>query len=134
MSPGGKPQKTAAILHLISTGCCTLPGCGFLPGNFVHWLSFTCKPLAPALELTFKHCLQKLQPWPHLVEVVYEASGRDPEGFASFLADPSTDVIVIPIKQKYGPRSIWPLFKMSRSLIWCVHRETRKFKSLPVTV
>ena len=109
----------------LSGKCCL---CGYYPGDFSHWLSFMCQPLANSLYAVLTQSLEELSPWPALQDIVQRAFYRDSKGWTSYVVDPSTDVMVIPVQQRHGPKYIWPLFKLSRSLIWCVHRKISEFR------
>ena len=112
------------------SGSCTLPGCNFYPGDCTHWLSFKCPALSSALSSTLNHSLEVLKPFPFLLEIVCSALSRSPKDWAQFIIDPSTDAAVIVHKQQFGDQSIWPLFKLSRAMIWCFHRERKRLNCL----
>ena len=114
------------------SGKCTLSGCDFFPDDTTHWLSFQCQALAPALTSTFNNVIEVLRPWPLLLDVVHDALSRSPVEWAKFVVDPSTYPSVIVIKQQFGEESIWPLFKLSRALIWCFHKEQKRLKGLNI--
>ena len=88
-----------------------------------------CPALSTALNRAFSYAFEKLTPWPDLQEVTRLALNRNSSGWSAYVVDPFTDILVIPLRQEHGSRYIWPLFQLSRSLIWCIHKEVSQFRS-----
>ena len=110
-------------------GSCSLPGCSFPSGDWVHWLSFECPYLIEDLNRTYKFSLQKLESsYPYLVDAILSAKQRGHLSWAKYVVDPSVSPESIKIKQEFGDKSIYPLFNFSRSLIWTVHRKRESLK------
>ena len=127
-----RDDKVLSKFDMSLAGKCTLLGCDFFPGDCTHWLSFECPALSAVLISTLNNVLKVLRPWPLLLDVVYDALSKSNEEWASFVVDPSTYPSVIVLKQQFGEQSIWPLFKLSRALIWCFHREQKRLKGLKI--
>ena len=106
---------------------CSHPGCGKRPGDIVHYLSGDCLPLSSALRLNLSRGLSRLEPHPQLHFAVNNALRQDPEYWVKFILDPSTDPLVIAIRQESGSRAIWPIFRLARSFIWCMHQHRQRF-------
>ena len=113
-----------------TSGCCTLESCNFFPGDVVHYLSGACPALSRQLSVTLDNSLKSLSEYPFLIDPVLTAFSKSPEEGTEFLLDPHSNVLVIPIRQLYGSEAIWPLFKLSRAYIWCMHRERSKLMEL----
>ena len=108
-------------------GECTY--CDFNPGSQIHWVSFWCLAFKTVLLDTFQHSLQYLESFPYLLEPVNLALEKSPEEWGGFLADPSTNEVVIRISQHYGRESIWPLFRLSRAMFWSMDRQRKRLLS-----
>ena len=110
---------------------CRLPGCNFLVGDVEHLLSGDCPALRDALATTLSSSIKILQDEsPLLVPPIFSALNRGSFGWTQFVLDPSVDVNVIKIKQMFGSQYVWPLFRMSRAYVRCMHREkSRKQKT-----
>ena len=106
------------------SGNCSL--CGFFPGTVSHYLSGNCTPLSNQLQSTLNHSIDKIAVNPILLHPVLAALSLDVEDFVSFILDPGSHHLVVNIKQEFGQEFIWPLFKLSRAYIWCMHRERMK--------
>ena len=109
-----------------SSGRCTLGSCTYFPGDVTHYLSGDCPYLTHQLQSTLDHSLKYLSEFPLLIPPTLHALSQSTEEKVSFILDPYSYGQVIPIRQKYGAQSVWPLFKLSRSYIWCMHREGQK--------
>ena len=105
-------------------GSCT--NCGAYPGDVTHYLSGSCPVLSRQLNSTLNYSLDILSEFPLLKETTLAALTRSPEDWTSYLLDPYSSDLVIPIRQEYGSQAVWPLFKLSRAMIWCMHRERTK--------
>ena len=101
--------------------------CGYYPGNVSHYLSGACPTLATQLQSCLDRCFQFLSLTPYLLPPVYSALNNDADDWVGLVVDPSTNKEVIKIRQYFGDQSIWPLFRLSRAYIWCMHCERRKF-------
>ena len=111
------------------SGRCSLPNCNNFPGDVVHYLSGSCPALAPVQNLTLERCLENLSSTPMLIPLVVSALQSSSEDWSKFILDPSTNCHVIPIQQDFGPQAIWPLFRFSRAMIWCMHQHRMKLMS-----
>ena len=109
---------------------CSLPGCSAAVGDIVHLLSGACPALRPKLQETTTRSLNLLRPHTFLYQQVLKALTQPPDVCVKFLLDPSTVPEIIAYKQSYGLKSIYPPFKVSRSIIRCMHREHYRLKGL----
>ena len=107
------------------TGHCSM--CGFYPGTVSHYLSGHCPLLSQQLQLSLDYSLTLLSTTPFLLPPVLSALQYDVEDWASFILDPGSNHMVIKIKQSYGHEAVWPLYRLSRAYIRCMHRERMKF-------
>ena len=103
------------------SNCCRLPNCGFFPGDCSHYLSGSCPALKDALLATLQHSLDSLSETPYLISPLISAWQQSSDDWSKFITDPSCNPQVIKIKKDLGPKSIWPLFKVSRAYIWTMH-------------
>ena len=101
--------------------------CGFSPGDVVHYLAGDCPVLSGPLGSVLKNSLANLPS--DLTGPVMSSLSEGPEEWASFIVDPSTNVHVLELSRDFGRRFIWPLFKLSRAYIWCMHSQRLKFVS-----
>ena len=110
-------------------GHCLLPGCVDQKGDIVHLFSGKCPALYSTLTSSVTRGLLTLQRYPQLLPPVVSAlSSLDPLNWVRFILDPSTDALVIKIRQESGNSSLWPLFKFSRTVIWAVHKKRLQLK------
>ena len=109
---------------------CSLPGCGSMKGDIQHLLSGECPALQPKLAQALSNGLAFLEPYPYLHEQAVLSLQGPPEQWLYFLLDPSTDEKLIQYKQEYGVKSLNPVFRFSRTLIWTMHRERLRLKRL----
>ena len=101
--------------------------CDYFPGDVVHYLSRECPALSDKLELTLKHSLDILASTPQSpLQPVLLALQKPALEFVSFILDSYTNPWVIRIRQEMGLEFIYPLFRLSRAYIWCMHRERQK--------
>ena len=107
-----------------NSGCCSM--CYYYPGNVQHYLSGLCPALSSQLHTCLQHSLNILSNTPYLLESLYSAISKSAEDWIYLIADPATNSDVIKIRQHYGSKSIWPLFRLSRAYIWCMHCERTK--------
>ena len=110
-----------------SSGCCSM--CGSFPGSVSHYLSGHCPALRPDLEICLDHSLRLLSSTPYLLPPVLYALHHSIEDWVGLIVDPVTNVQVIKIKQEYGSEAIWPLYRLSRAVIWCMHRQRLRHSS-----
>ena len=75
---------------------------------------------------TVQNCVHYLQDIPHLLESFIRALSSDDICLTEFILDPSTHQFSHMIAQEMGQKAIWPLFRVSRAIIWTVHRERLK--------
>ena len=101
--------------------------CNFFPGDCLHYLSGTCSYLSEALSQTLQHSLDILSTTPLLLDTVLSSLQQPSDQWVKFILDPSTDRNVIKIKQEFGVRAIWPLFRLSRAYIWSMHRQRMRY-------
>ena len=92
------------------SGCCTLPGCGAMPGDTVHLLSGQCPALRKFLASSLAHGLNTLGSHPLLLKAAENALMSSPEDWVQFILKPSANPAIIELRQKLGPQSIWPIF------------------------
>ena len=111
-----------------SSGCCSMPGCGYFPGDVLHYLSGDCPALCFALSSTLTNSLNLLPSFPDLSSPVLSALNRPAVDWAKFVLDPTTDVQVIRLKQDFGSKSIWPLLKLACAFVWTMHRQRTKIQ------
>ena len=83
--------------------------------------------LARVLSATLLHSMNSLSIFPLLIPPVILALNGSPTEWALFILDPLTDQNVIRIRQELGPKSIWPLFRLSRVYIWTMNRVRSKY-------
>ena len=103
-----------------SSGACM--NFNFFPSDCVYFLSGDCLHLKDSLESTLNHSLHILSEYRFLIPPVLSALKKSPFDWTAFILDPSCDPQVIRICQDLGPKSIWPLFRLSRAYIWTMHR------------
>ena len=111
-------------------GSCRIQGCGAPDSDTIHLLSGQCAPLRPFLSNTLKYNLKFLEDYPDILQTVLSALSGSPFDWVTYLLDPSCDPILIQISQMKGPNYIWPVFKLSRSLIWTMHKNRLKLLGL----
>ena len=80
--------------------------------------------------LNLAYSLALLSPTPVLLHPVLCALDLPPFEWCLFLADPSVSKDVIKIKQQFGEKSIWPLFKFGRAIILSMHRTRMRLINL----
>ena len=105
----------------VSSGSCSM--CGAYPGTVTHYLSGECVALLLPLQRCLDHSLDVLFSFPYLLPPVTLALHSTAKDWVGLVVDPGTNHKVIRIKQMYGHESIWPLYRFSRALIMCMHRE-----------
>ena len=110
------------------SGACSLPGCLADRGDTLHLFSGQCTALRGFLSQTLSHALNALSPFPPLHEAAKNALNSDQEYWVKFILDPSTDPLVIQYAQEEGTKATWPIFKFSRSFIWCMHKQRKRLK------
>ena len=115
-------------------GTCRLPGCGTPEADSVHLLSGQCEALKPYLNASFQHNLQSLLDYPDLHSVTLSLIHGTPFSWVRYLLDPSCEKEVIQISQLKGEEYIWPLFKLSRSMVWTMHKYRLKMLGLETFV
>ena len=101
--------------------------CGFSPGDVVHYLSGDCPVLCHPLSVVLQNSLANLPST--LTAPVMTSLSEGPEEWTSFILDPSTNASVLELSRDFGQRFIWPLFRLSRAYIWCMHSQRLKFDS-----
>ena len=110
---------------------CKLPGCESLVGDIKNLLSGDCPALKDALLATLSHSLLLLQSSsPLLVPPVLSAMERSSFEFVRFILNTSVDEEAVKLKQLFGTEFIWPLFRLSRAYVWCMHRGKRRFMKI----
>ena len=111
-----------------SDGSCRLPGCHTFPGDSSHLLSGTCPALRRTLILSLKNSLDTLAAHPLLLDLVKNIiSSSSSEAWVAFILDPSTNPAAIKLMQDLGKKFIWPLFRLSRTYIWAMHKQRSRF-------
>ena len=111
-----------------TSGACSM--CSYVCGDTVHLLSGECPPLQIALNSTLNHSLILLRDsCPELVSPVVSALRKGALEWATFILNPSTTKEVIRLVQEHGSQFIWPLFRLSRAFVWCMHKETTRVKT-----
>ena len=119
MLSGRYRTDSLAAKWLGGNGSCTLPGCQFPIGNLEHLLSGDCLPLRETMCLAVKRGLSCLAVYPLLLDTVCEVLKRtNLIDWMSIILDPSPFPEAIVIAQNYGSESIWPLFPVSRTILW----------------
>ena len=107
-----------------TSGACRMPRCGVFPGSTLHLLT-ACPHSLHIIVGALPHINNLLTPVPEL-HSIYKARFKlltsAPHQFASFLLDPSTDHDVLALVQVRGPAVINTAFKVTRSLVWSLHR------------
>ena len=111
-------------------GSCRLPGCGVPEADTVHLLSGQCITLQPYLNASLQHNLTFLLEYPDLYEVTVSSLNGTPFCWVRYLLDPSVEPEIIQISQTKGDEYIWPLFKLSRSMVWTMHKYRLKLLGL----
>ena len=113
-------------------GSCQLRGCGIFPGDVAHLLSGKCVALRPHLSQTSRNCLSFLRESPYLHSIVMEKLNGSTEDWVGLLIDPSTVPSVIRFVQcqGQGQLAMWPLFRLSRAMIWSMHKNRYKMLGL----
>ena len=109
-------------------GCCTLPGCGAMPGDTVHLLSGQCPALRKFLASSLAHGLNTLGSHPLLLKAAENALMSSPEDWVQFILKPSANPAIIELRQKLGPQSIWPIFWFSWSFVRTMHSRRMKIR------
>ena len=107
-----------------SDGACSL--CDFFPGDISHYLTGDCPALAEQLKKTLSHSFSYLSHYPTLLQTALTVYNSSRLEFAAFIADPSTNPLVIKLRQEFGSKFVWPLFRLSRAYILCMHRERQR--------
>ena len=121
--------------HFISkytggSGACSLPGCSALVVDRVHLLSGACPALRGKLQQTTSRNLNILRSFPNLYKIVLSKLSLPPEDCVGFLLDPSSSPEIISVRQLHGIKSIYTVFRFSRSIVWTMHREHYRLKGL----
>ena len=125
------------IVNKTNSDNCPLVSCGgltesqsshrelwFVPDWSEHLLSGECPALQHTLHETLSSSLNLLShSSPLLVPPVLSALSRGSFEWTKSLLNPSVDIEVIRLKQMYGDRFVWPLFRLSRAYIWCMDKE-----------
>ena len=101
--------------------------CGSFLGTVTYYLSGHCSALKSQLQTCLNHSIQLLSSTPHLLPPVLTALNHSTDAWVGLILDPVTNHQVIKLKQEYGSEAIWPLFRLSRAIIWCMHRERKKY-------
>ena len=111
-------------------GKCLLKDCGFYPGDVEHLLSSSCPALSPYLQENLKRSLYSVEDFPDLFRIVKTAFDEGPSVWCSLLVDPSTYPPLIRYMQLFGSSSIYPVMKLCRSYIWCMHRTRKRLQQM----
>ena len=114
-----------------STGECLLEGCGVYPGDVDHLLSGECAALRSHLDLNLERNLSELKLFhPDLFNIVQCVLNQGGSAWTSFVVVPTPHQQIIQYKQLFGADSIYPVMRLSRSYIWCMHRSRLRLKGL----
>ena len=112
------------------SGACRLPCCGMVPGDTAHIQSGECPALLPALSQTINHLQDMFSSCQHLLLPLLAALNGDRECITTFILDPSTDPLVISLRQEQGSAILQPLFRASRAWVWAAHRTRMRLLGL----
>ena len=111
---------------------CLLENCGYFPGDIEHLLSASCPALGPALKKSLCVSLLSLEEHPDLHSLVTTAYSMGSSVWCSFLIDPTTFQSVIEYRQQFGYSSIFPVLKLSRTYIWCMHKTRQRLRETKI--
>ena len=115
-------------------GICTIPGCsGTDIGTLEHLLLF-CPSLADSRTRVTELWLTAAADNPDLSDIIHEIlSSHDhaPDTAVQFLLDCSSFPAVIYLKQTFGPEYVYPLFYLTRSWCYSMHRARMTKIGLP---
>ena len=113
---------TSIIQCLVSVPCL----CGSFLGTVSHYISGLA--ISDQLQNCLDNSLNLLSSTPHLLPPVMSTL-QNIDDWVALVLDQVTNGQVIEIKQIYGDQSIWPLYRLSRAMIWCMHLEREKLMS-----
>ena len=112
------------------TGSCRVPGCSGEPGTLKHMVTGECSGLKSALIRATSAWSSFLKENGVLLPIVQHYSLGDQDVFLSFLLDPTTLPAVIVLSQEYGPVIRDQLCYMTRTWLYCMHKERLKLLKL----
>ena len=105
-------------------GYCQIPGCSNTPGTLLHIATGQCPSLATARMKAVESWHVFLTNNPLLLPLINNFSLNDPDGFLSFLVDPTTSSSAITLAQAHRDIDvIGQLCYMTRTWLYTLHKE-----------
>ena len=112
------------------TGSCRVPGCSGAPGSLEHIATGQCLGLSSAYTRAGGLWSAFLRENPLFLPIVSFFSLSNGSVFLSFLLDPTTLPQAIELSHKYGPTIFEKLCYLTRTWLFCVHKERLKLMNL----
>ena len=112
------------------TGSCRIPGCSGEPGTLKHLATGECPGLNDAVVRATGLWTAYLKENPLLFPIIKHYSLGDQDEFLRFLLDPTTLPPVISLSQRHGTIIIEQLCYLTRTWLFCMHKERLKLMNL----
>lgn len=104
------------------SGTCQVPQCiPDTPGTLSHLVTGQCKGLAAATASAAATLSVFASSRPHLHTLLTSMAAADPETFAAFLLNPSTQAPVLALAQEHGHQVVDDLCHLTRTWLYTLH-------------